>query len=150
MIRIRLSGARPRPSAQTQAATGTDHDPIRPAPRGRGCETPEQRGGSAPDVSRPVRRGEPAPPHDPRDPEIERKIARLLEAGDEAEFVGSVFDRMVGALMELEDLLDVLKGDGRVGAEYRRALAAQLDHIQHAYLEEWKRELLESLDDDAG
>ncbi len=37
MIRIRLSCARPRPSAQTQAATGTDHDPIRLAPGAGGA-----------------------------------------------------------------------------------------------------------------
>ena len=141
---------RPRSSEAPRPESGTAPIATGSAPQARQQGADEQRGGPAPDASRSVRRGEPAPPHHAPAPDLERKVTRLLKAEDEAEFVDGVFDRMDGALVELGALLGELEGDGRVGTAYRLALAARLDLIQRVDLEEWKTVLLEDLDEDEG
>ncbi len=98
-------------------------------------------GAASPGRDRPFPSANPAAPGDGagggRGADLGGRVEWALGAGDVDEFVARVFHRMQGALMDLEELLDALQGDARVGTEHRHALAAELDHIKFAHLEEW-------------
>ena len=142
--------ASPKPSGRTRAASGIAAyaDAARHENRASGATVGP--GGDASGGSRPARREESASTPDPGGDDFGARVDWIMEAEDRDEFVGRVFDRVIEAIMDLEGLLDALEGDGRVGVEYRLALAGQLDHIQNAHLEEWKTELLDGLDADEG
>ena len=141
---------RPRSSEAPRPESGTAPIATGPAPQARQQGADEQRGGPAPDASRSVRRGEPAPPHHAPAPDLERKVTRLLKAEDEAEFVDGVFDRMDGASWSWGPCSARWRATVAWARRIVVALAARLDLIQRVDLEEWKTVLLEDLDEDEG
>ncbi len=132
VVRVNPSRLRPRPALQFPAG-----------------DAPEGRADPAASAARPARDGGPAPTPDARDEGLDARVAWIMEAGDEDEFVGRVFDGMTAAIVEREGLLDALMRDGRVGQAHRASLAAQLDHVRYSYLEAWETGLLEAPDTDA-
>jgi len=97
-------------------------------PGGASCEPPSARTGNAPD------------------PALERRIARLLEAEDEDEFVALALRLMDRAVVDLMVLIPALADDGRVSDRYKGALAAQLEFLRSEHFEEWVDDLCEGRD----
>ena len=73
---------------------------------------------------------------DAPDPALERRITRLLEAGDEDEFLALAQRLMDRAVVDLMALIHALADDGRVSDRYKGALAAQLDFLRSEHFEE--------------
>jgi len=125
-----------------------------PSDHAAGAVVKPWKGAASPDRDGPPASADPAAPGDDagggRGADLGGRVEWALGAGDFDEFIARVFHRMQGALVDLEELLDALQGDARVGTEHRHALAAELDHIKYAHLEEWELGLLDGGAADAG
>jgi hypothetical protein len=149
-IRKPPSFARPRVAEPTGPASVTDTDTPRPGRLGMGGDAPVEPGRLATGGSQPARGGGHAATIAARRPDLRARIARILRATDEEDFVDRVCNRLSAAIVDLDALLADLEDDGRVGEAYRRALATQLGYYACEYLEQWQSDLLEGLDADEG
>lgn len=145
MIRKPPSCARPRPSGRTHDESVAKPQTSRHSPDGQRCETLAGPGGASCEPPS-ARTGVPLRPPDSPDPALERRIARLLEAEDEDEFVALALRLMDRAVVDLMVLIPALADDGRVSDRYKCALAAQLAYLSSEHFGEWIVDLCEGRD----